>query len=160
MKRSAAIKTVLWVLLAIYAAIMLYLLFFQRALNGAFPVVSDYAAAFGGKFQLVPFRTILEYFGDVSGNAEDDKAFLAAFINLAGNVILFIPLGFFLPALSEKLRRFYKTVIAVVLIMLCVELIQAFTLLGSCDIDDLILNAAGGCIGYLIYSLAARFLEK
>ena len=36
-------------------------------------------------------------------------------------------------------------------IMLAVEVAQLFTLRGSFDVDDLILNLLGAAIGYLIY---------
>ena len=37
-----------------------------------------------------------------------------------------------------------------------VEILQLFTLLGSMDIDDLILNLAGMIFGYLIFVLFKR----
>ena len=43
--------------------------------------------------------------------------------------------------------------------IVCIEIIQLVTLLGSLDVDDLILNMIGVVIGYLIYRLAARLLK-
>ena len=40
------------------------------------------------------------------------------------------------------------------LVITAVELAQLFTLLGSCDIDDLILNVLGAALGYGIHKLA------
>ena len=45
------------------------------------------------------------------------------------------------------------------IMIVCIEIIQLVTLLGSLDVDDLILNMIGVVIGYLIYRLAARLLK-
>ncbi|MCR4779757.1 MAG: VanZ family protein [Ruminiclostridium sp.] len=137
-------KMILLICFAVYAAIMLYLLFFQRVGRDDVPLSE--------RFQLIPFRTVAEYVNDILTLAPDDNGSLPALINIGGNIVLFIPLGLFIPALFTKLRSFSGTVIAVVITILCVELIQAFTLLGACDIDDLILNTAGACIGYGIFA--------
>ena len=74
--------------------------------------------------------------------------------NLAGNVVGFIPLGILLPILLFWLRRGWSTVLAVFLVSLGFECCQLFFKLGIFDVDDLILNTAGGLIGYLIYWIA------
>ena len=139
-------KIILWVMFAVYAAVMLFLLFFER-IGVYYPSdLSEYLLKVWHNTQLVPFLTISEFIMSVQSFSVSDPSFR----NLAGNVVLFIPLGFFLSLLIPKLRKFMPFILTFVLVILCVELIQAFTLLGSCDIDDLILNTAGGCIGYLI----------
>ncbi len=151
MKRQKSIKTILWVCFGIYAAVMLYLLFFQRiGRDGVLPA---------GRFQLIPLRTIAGYVNDILTLPPDDNGFLPALINIGGNILLFVPLGVFLPACFMKLRRFHKTALAVIVIISCVELIQALTLLGSCDIDDLILNTAGACIGYGLFAASGRLFR-
>ena len=40
--------------------------------------------------------------------------------------------------------------------MTVVELLQMLLLLGTCDIDDLILNVLGACLGYLLFYLNHR----
>jgi glycopeptide antibiotics resistance protein len=62
---------------------------------------------------------------------------------------MFVPLGFFLCALVDKYRSFWRCLGAVAVIMTTVELIQLFTLLGYFDADDLILNLTGAAIGWL-----------
>lgn len=47
-----------------------------------------------------------------------------------------------------------------VLTITSVELIQLVTLLGSMDIDDLILNLAGASIGFLIYIIITSVCNK
>ena len=76
-----------------------------------------------------------------------------AIINLVGNVIMFIPLGFCLPMLWKKQRTLWKTLLTTALIITLVELIQLLTLVGSCDTDDLILNVLGSAIGYGLFKM-------
>ena len=67
-------------------------------------------------------------------------------------------LGFLLPAVCRRMRVWWKTAAAVALAMLAVETIQYF--IGrSADIDDLIMNTAGGLIGYGLFALANRCLS-
>lgn len=71
------------------------------------------------------------------------------------NVLLFLPLGFFLPILWEKFRSPLETVIFGFCVSLFVELSQLFTFRVS-DINDLIANTAGAVIGYLIATAATK----
>lgn len=67
---------------------------------------------------------------------------------LIGNMIMFIPMGLFLPFVTEKITR--RNIIPVAFIIpLIIELIQP--VLGrSFDTDDLLMNLIGILIGYLI----------
>jgi glycopeptide antibiotics resistance protein len=69
-------------------------------------------------------------------------------------------LGFFLPMVFPKLRLWWRTWLATLGIMIAVELLQLLTLRGVCDVDDLILNLAGGAIGYGIFALFQHVLKK
>ena len=73
---------------------------------------------------------------------------------------MFIPLGTFLPALWPKLQKAWKTLLAALLSILAVEIIQLFSLLGRCDIDDLLLNMAGIAVGYALWRLCRWILQK
>ena len=76
--------------------------------------------------------------------------------NLGGNILLFVPLGFLLPRLFPRLQSLKNTLLCTAVIILCVEILQLFTLLGYFDIDDLILNTLGSAIGYGLHRLAGR----
>ena len=93
-----------------------------------------------------------------SGLLSDHRPHLvqAAVINLFGNVIMFIPLGLLLPSLFSKLQRLWKMLFAVTLIIIAVEILQLFTLVGSCDVDDLFLNLIGAALGYGLYKLTRK----
>jgi glycopeptide antibiotics resistance protein len=78
--------------------------------------------------------------------------------NLLGNIVGFVPLGILFPLLSRRLRTFPRTVFMVFLFSLAFELFQLFTMLGICDIDDLLLNTIGGMIGYLIFLILGKLV--
>ena len=69
-------------------------------------------------------------------------------------MLLFIPLGLFPPLLHEKMGRFWKTILLAAGIVTMVELLQMLLLVGTCDIDDLLLNVLGAALGYGLYRLA------
>ena len=64
-----------------------------------------------------------------------------------------MPFGWFLPYIWQKMRSFLKTVLTAALSICLVEICQYVTGLGSCDVDDLILNLAGVMLGYLVWKL-------
>ena len=73
------------------------------------------------------------------------------------NIILFVPLGFFLPLLYKKYHHMKTVALTGFLFSLAVEIVQMFGW-GSSDINDLMTNTAGACIGFLVYCLLSRIL--
>ena len=74
------------------------------------------------------------------------------------NVILFVPLGFFLPLLYKKYHNLRTVALTGLLFSLTVEFVQMFGW-GSSDINDLMTNTAGACTGFLVYYLLSRILS-
>lgn len=76
--------------------------------------------------------------------------------NIFGNIILFIPLGIFLPLLSAKYRAFGRVIIFGALCSISIELTQfilrQFDIYRTVDIDDVILNTLGAILGFVIVS--------
>ena len=133
------------VLFSLYSGFMLYLLFNRSGgIEGM-----DYWTQIRANLNLEPFHTIRLFLKVLNNQTYSSTAF----INLGGNVILFVPLGFFLPRVFPCLQKYWKAILATVLIITAVELTQLFTLLGSCDIDDLILNVIGATLGYGLHKL-------
>jgi len=73
-------------------------------------------------------------------------------VQVVANILMFMPFGFLLPIVFLNLRKFHRTLLCVFLSSFSIEALQYF-IGGSSDIDDLILNLAGGIFGYLVYSL-------
>ena len=147
-----------------YSAWMLGLLFIRELPDLSAPGFS-YWEHIRSHVHLIPFTTtsgfvrlLLQPGNYLSWMPAD--AYLAAcrhaIRNLGGNILLFIPLGFLLPRVFPRLQSLKNTLLCTAVIILCVEISQLFTLLGYCDIDDLILNTLGAAIGYSLHRLAGR----
>ena len=70
--------------------------------------------------------------------------------NIVGNVLIFVPFGFFMP-MASRYRSFLTTAFYGFGISLCVEIFQLLTRVGSFDVDDLLLNTIGGIVGYILF---------
>lgn len=73
-----------------------------------------------------------------------------AYANLFGNVLIFIPLGFFMP-MASRYRSFFLTLAYSCGLSFLVETFQLFARVGSFDVDDLLLNTIGGVVGYVVF---------
>lgn len=129
-----------------YCALMVLLLFDRAQYEPALRVEN---------FNPMPFETILRFWrilvGDYSLSLKRH-----AVINLVGNVIMFVPLGFFTARLWRIFRPLWRCALLGGGIIVCVELIQFLTRVGSCDFDDLLLNVVGICLGYGLMRLVRR----
>lgn len=134
------------ILLAVYGAVMLWLLFGQRLDSVSY---ADYAAQLAHNYNLIPFRTIAQLIELWTSG----RMVSFSIINVIGNIVTFVPLGGLLPCVFSPLRRFGKHTLCVAGIIVAVELVQFVTLLGVGDIDDLILNVIGGMIGWALFRL-------
>jgi len=71
------------------------------------------------------------------------------FHNVVGNMIMFIPYGFFITYFL-KIKKPYLVIALTTLVSLTIEITQL--LIGRVfDIDDIILNILGGLFGYIVY---------
>jgi glycopeptide antibiotics resistance protein len=95
-----------------------------------------------------PFKTIFGYLVH-----ETNKNI--AIRNIVGNLALFIPFGFLLPMLVGRKLNYWKIIMLSFLMSLVLELVQLFSI-GSCDVDDLLLNTIGAALGYIIQSIISR----
>ena len=93
----------------------------------------------------IPFKEMLRYeFGT--------KLF---FKNVIGNMIMFIPFGFF-TSYFLKLKKFYSIFFLTLLTSITIETTQL--LIGRVfDIDDIFLNIIGGLVGYFIFKIIYKF---
>lgn len=68
-------------------------------------------------------------------------------INTVLNIILFMPMGFLLPAIWKEYRSIKKTIVMGLTVSILIELLQIFSFRLT-DIDDLITNTLGTFFGY------------
>ena len=138
--RAAYCRRALWVLLAYYLAILSVLLFF----GGLFHV----DRAWGSAVNLEPFYTIRRFFIHYRRTGS-----LSSLSNLLGNIVILVPLGVLLPVMFRPLRRFWLTLPLMALFAVAVEYVQWRFGVGIADVDDSILNFAGGAMGYVLTRL-------
>lgn len=134
-------RRLLWFAFCAYCLVMLWLLFVQRL-----------GMAGAASLNLRPFDTVRRFWW-VLQNSDQPGMVTHAVVNLAGNVVMFVPLGVLLPALWQRLRRFWLFMPAVTGIILTIEITQLLTRLGTCDVDDLILNLVGTFLGFGFWQL-------
>ncbi len=130
-----------WLLFGLYVIVMVYFLFFAESM-GRSQAGREY------HYNLVPFKEIQRYlmYYRIIGP-------FTVFLNLGGNILAFVPFGLFFPLLSRRNRGFFKVTLISFEVSLMVELIQLVTRVGSCDVDDMILNTLGGMLGHLCFRI-------
>lgn len=122
----------------IYLGVLFYFLFFSER-YGRTDVSREY------HYNLVLFREIRRFY-----RYRDILGVKSVLINLAGNVVAFMPFGFFLPILWPKSGRFLFVTFWSMMFSLVVETIQLVYKVGTFDVDDLFLNTLGGILGYFM----------
>ena len=141
---------ILFFLLYIYLLINLTLL--DRSLGrGAGSALSNIAQreAYLERFvNLRPFESIWQIYvkGFVNGYVNTYYTLL----NLLGNICALMPLSLFLPYFWRTQRRWYVFSATMLLTVVCIESLQFCFMVGSCDVDDLILNVGGALLLYLL----------
>ena len=136
----------------LYCAVLLWLLFGRS--NGWIAGLS-YQEQLKQNTNLVPFYTIGNYLY-VLRNRTDSYLLTHCFLNLAGNILLFIPVGWLLPKLWKWQQSFLHFFVSCLGSVFFVEVLQLFTLLGSFDVDDIILNLLGMTVGFLGHEIFTK----
>lgn len=80
--------------------------------------------------------------------------------NIIGNVIAFIPLGFFIPLLFDKFNNYKRILKVGFLSSLAIEITQLFVGSNICDIDDIIYNTLGSLIGLICFKMFEMIISK
>ena len=144
-KKSTGIRAFAIVLFFLYFVVLFYFLFFSEEMGRTYSEREYH-------YNLIPFHEIKRfiYYYEVLGME-------AVVLNLAGNVVAFMPFGFFLPVFAERCRTFFNTLLYSFELSMLVELIQLITKVGSFDVDDIILNTLGGALGYITYKIVRKW---
>ena len=118
----------------VYYLFLIYVLFFHPLRTTSY-----------NKVNLIPFSTILRYF-----KYYDIFTFKFWFLNIFGNIILFIPFGILTPLTKSKAPSVLKMFFITFLLCFIIEFCQFFFKVGQFDVDDMILNISGSIIGFLL----------
>ena len=108
------------------------------------------------RYNLTLFQEIGRYYGLAMRTGK----WYLFILNVCGNIAVFIPVGIFLPTLIKRCKNVFFTALISLEISLVVEIVQLATRVGSFDVDDLLLNTAGGLLGFLIYFCWTRSKKK
>lgn len=103
---------------------------------------------------LIPFRTIGGYIKAIFDGSMNLNIPLE---NLFGNLLMFLPMGCYLPFFIRKIDSLKKYLWRMFPIFFSIEIAQFLTKRGSFDIDDLILNLLGAILGYILWR--SRFVQ-
>ena len=130
-----------------YCIIMIWVVIFKcniyASVTGGYHYFKTLTTQERFHFYLVPFA---DYF-------TDDAAFnLMKWKDGALNVLLFVPFGLYL-SYFIKTKKFIKEMLLSLVAIVAIEVFQLYTLLGSLQTEDLILNLFGSLLGYLLYRL-------
>ena len=131
-------------LFVVYLAALAYFLFFAEA-TGRTGAERIY------QYNLIPFHEIRRFIV-----YRRQLGCMAVALNLAGNVLAFVPFGTFLPLLVRHTRSFWKTMLLGAEFSLLIEILQLFSKVGSFDVDDILLNTCGVCLGYVIFWIVRK----
>lgn len=112
-------------------------------------VTLDFGGTHDGPANLIPFKTIIPY---LTG----DGGWLIGGMNILGNIVLLVPIGFMLPFIFPGIQWKQKLTFAIITCLL-IETTQAILHVGIFDIDDVILNALGVLIGFWKCSIWPSF---
>lgn len=124
----------------LYTGLVLYCMFF------AFDRASSDAASYTFIFEL-------ENFLKLPNPSDFLHPTLMDLVGI-GNTAAFIPFGILVPLLYPV--RFVRFLAGFILSILVIETIQALTLLGSFDINDVLQNSSGAAMGFGAYALGRR----
>ena len=94
-------------------------------------------------YNLIPFKTIT--------NILNSNNLYTILINIFGNILIFIPLEYFLIELFKINKPIINIPISFIIILI-IEILQYILKLGVFDIDDIILCNLGMIIFYIIYN--------
>lgn len=136
----------------VYIVVLFYLLFFAESMGRTNRHFS---------YNVKPFKEIKRFY------EYRNKIGMEYFIlNVFGNIVAFVPFGFFLPEINKKFSNVFVVVAAGLLFSLGVELLQLHYHIGSFDVDDIFLNTSGTFAGYIIFKVYAiirkiqRFIQR
>ena len=143
MKKSKAGVAAEWVAFILYIGLLVYFTIFAESMGRTVPIVSS-----GYRYNLVPLKEIKRFLCNT-----DTLGWKPVILNVVGNVVAFIPFGYFLPRLFKYRIKFIRAALITFDLSLAIEIIQLLTRVGSLDVDDLFLNTIGGVIGYILCAI-------
>ena len=141
MQETTKFKKVSIVMAIVYFAVLIKVLVLKDlAMIRVGGLFLNFGGTHEGPSNFIPFKTIYPY---LLGH----KGLIIAGINIIGNIILLVPLGFLMP-LAMKKHHWTKMILLAMGSGLLIEILQMLFHVGIFDVDDVILNGLGFLLGY------------
>ena len=122
----------------LYLILLCYFLFFSEGMGRT--------AELEYRYNLTLFREIKRFVYNVNV-----LGWKAVIVNVVGNVVAFMPFGYFIPRICKIHIGAFSVVLFSFEFSVLVEFLQLITKLGCFDVDDLFMNTIGGLLGYICY---------
>lgn len=123
-------------------------------------LIRDYhKEGYGLAYNYIPFKSIKEI---IEMNKENFSVILR---QIGGNLILLCPLGVYVSVAYEKFANFKTFFVLIIGTAVSIEVLQFLvnTIITiqyrSVDVDDIILNVVGGCVGYMLHYMVKPFYK-
>ncbi len=98
----------------------------------------------------VPFATIVECC---------QSGLRSILFNIVGNVVAFLPVGFFVALIARERNNLLIALLTGLFVSGGIEFLQYCSGRRTPDIDDILLNVVGSCVGYLATRPLLLFLQ-
>lgn len=135
MRRKNAIRHIVWTYIFwVYCALAIHV------------------AGIGTIWDLISYKEVVGGFNFIPFSSEGIATYIL-------NMIMLVPLGFLLPFIWKEFRTIKKVCLAGLGFSLLIEFFQIFSRRVS-NIDDLLMNTLGTCVGYLIWILYCRLFGR
>lgn len=159
-RKVPGVKTFLLLCLVLYASMVIEITLFPMPVSLAEVVAArgDAQRYVAPDLNLQPFKSITTHM-----RAARETGATTFARNWLGNLLLLMPLGFIAPLVARRIRTLRDALVLCVAVSATIELAQyvgsflVFRLRWkSVDVDDVIVNVAGGLVGFLLWRLVAN----
>lgn len=147
-KMARRIRIAGTILFLLYVAALVYFLFFSERYGRT---VRDQSM----RYNLLPLHEIRRFWQN-----RGTLGMRSVFLNIVGNMLIFVPYAAILPVLFRRMRKMLLTVGSGAILSLWIEALQMVTRVGSFDVDDILLNTLGCVIGYLIFAVCNQIRRR
>lgn len=148
--RTKKVKTIVLILFTIYLLLLIKVILFKYPM----PMIREILK--GSEVSTLSFRILHSNFIPLKSIFTflfNSKNIRISVKNLLGNIIAFVPFGFLVPVLTDRMSKFKSIIVSSFILSLMFEIIQLLTALGEFDVDDILLNVLGAIFGYLFYQI-------
>lgn len=138
-------QNTIWCVFILYCLIIIYITLLS-GIGTDYPYSRiEYIKSFNN---LIPFWSFYVLFQSPVITTYSIREFA---FNFMGNLLLFIPWGIMLPVLCTRFIKFKRFILFTTIVIICIESLELFFMLGVFDIEDYLLNIIGATLGFYIF---------